>query len=539
VLSEKIILARENKNRIMSVHDAIELREFLELMFKDNMKKTAKTNDGIYDLEKNENDLAWSHIVFHKGINEKSISKSKAVRTIDTFMKIAMNEKKAIYFSPNTSCSRLRRDEPCVKYINSITVDIDDEKIDLIGVFHKIKAAGLPYPTAINRTNKGYHVFWILKESVRATWTNRNKYKILLDQIVTMIGADHNAKSVVNLYRIPRNLEWFNKSYIYDFSDFDQWCTRKSNGIRRNMALGSLFETEAIKILMEGVGKGDRNMGCYALAKVCQYEGMDIAACEELIESWNEKNVPKEHNIRSLMKTVKSAYNGDGKLPLKAIYNITGVRLSISTHWIKVKKKREDRTRVHYKEHVADIINYIREEHHGVFEGSQKELSELLDAPLRSIKEAIKMLKGIEYIDQVEVRVIGSGRGSKTIIRVINQKQLNSSKECSKQEKNPSSTKLVDFRKFKERRDTMAYEKAKKSREDRITSHFDEWKEDLRDYLLNHGGQYEGSQVELANRLDAPVRSIKTVVKMIKDDANFKVEILGTGQGAKTRIELK
>lgn len=524
----------------MSVHDAVNLREFLELVLKDSMTKSPKNQEGTHVLEKEGDGLAWSHIVFYKGHNEKAIASSKAVRTIDTFMKIAINEKNALYYTPNTFCSRVRRDEACVKYINSITIDIDDEQIDLIGVFNRIKDAGLPYPTAINRTNRGYHVYWILKERVRATWTNRNKYKILLDKIVSMTGADHNAKSVTNLYRIPRNIEWFNKNYTYDFSDFDQWSvvSDQPGKISKNKALGSLFETDAVKVLMEGVGSGNRNMACYSLAKVCQYEGLDLVACEDLIKSWNEKNVPRERNINALMRTVRSAYNGDNKLPLNEIYNITGVRLSICTHWHKVKKKREDRNRVHYDERVEDIINYIGNELHGVFEGSQKELAELLDAPLRSVKEAIKMLKGSDYIDKVQVTIIGSGRGAKTIIKVVDTEKLNSDREISKQEKKPSSKKIVDLKKYKERRDMMAYEKARKERSDRSISHYYEWKEDLRAYLLKSGGNYEGSQVELAKALDAPVRSIKEVVAMIKKDDDFRVEIIGTGRGATTKIEL-
>jgi hypothetical protein len=408
------------------------LNNFLRLIFRDSFTEIPKRyaeNNSVVDM----NTLGWSHIGFVSEPRSKEVKFSNAVRTFKSF-DYYKDDELAVYFTPNTFSSRKHRDSKHLRWINCIAIDIDDPTLNVIDILFNVSDAELPEPTAINKTPKGFHVYWVLDERVPATDKAKYLVDLINNGIMKSMGADPNAVGCTRLFRIPKDLYFLKIENTYSLKEFQTWYHKKiskpgdkknTDNLIKNKRTG-LLNSEAVQTLLQGVEEGNRNTALYCLAKVYKAENMSMdEAINELVK-WNSSN-DEPLSYKEVLKTIKSAYKTDYAVPTKKITELTGIEFNAYNFWYKHKKARKDRIRNHYEEWAEDITEYLSA-NGGEFEGSQKELAKALNAPVRSIKEVLKMIRNGEMKSNIHISVDGKGRGARTILKLVVAEPININK---------------------------------------------------------------------------------------------------------------
>jgi hypothetical protein len=77
-----------------------------------------------------------------------------------------------------------------------------------------------------------------------------------------------------------------------------------------------------------------------------------------------------------------------------------------------------------------------------------------------------------------------------------------------------------------------------KPREERKRSHSSEWESDILIYLKKNGGQWEGSQRQLAQELNVPWQSFLTAISNLIAAGEISKNVVGRGRGAITEITM-
>ncbi len=415
----------------MKHYDLELLEKFIRLTFGDTMTDEAST-DGTNDsgVAKFSEHLAWSTIAYVKEAGTKDIDEKKCfgVRTYKTFLYHAQQDK-ALFFAPNTSCSRKghKKDNNHLRYINVIATDID-ESIEFYEVLQRASRAKLPPPTMINRTpSGGWHVYWVLKKRLKG-WHKSNQalYSKIAKAIQVSMGGDPFAKSVSNYYRIPKDIHFYKEENRFTMLKFKNWYEKalETNYLVKESSKENLLNHPAIIALRKGVADGARNQAAFSLAKVFQYSAYTSADAYKEMKNWNKLNTPALTE-KELKKCIKSAYNGDNRIPLNYIYEMTGIKINIGkiVAFRNHKKERTERKNSHFEEIIDDLLFYLKQ--NGDFLGSQKELVEELressgfKVKERSLKEVIKHIKTGLCADKIKVEVFGAGRGAKTKISLL------------------------------------------------------------------------------------------------------------------------
>jgi len=425
----------------MKHYDIDLLEKFVRLAFGDTMTEEA-SSEGTNDTGaiKFSEHLAWSTIAYVKEAGTKEIDEKKCfgVRTYKTFLHHAQQDK-AVFYSPNTSCSRKghKKDNNHVRWINVIASDID-EPIELAEVLRRASKAKLPTPTMINRTpSGGWHVYWVLKKRLKGWYkSNQDLYSKIAKAIQVSVGGDPFAKSVSNYYRIPKDIQFYQEENCFTMLKFKNWYEKalETNYLVKESGKENLLDHPAIIELRKGVADGARNQAAYALAKVFQYSGYSNDDAFKEMRKWNTLNTPALSE-KDLKKRIKSAYNGDNRIPLNYIYEVTGIKINIGkiVAFRNHKKERTERKNSHFGEIIDDLFFYL--EQNETFFGSQKELAQELtessgfDISERSLKEVIKKLKKGLYADKIKVEVFGLGRGAKTKITLLKTSKIELNEE--------------------------------------------------------------------------------------------------------------
>lgn len=417
----------------MNEHDFKQFDMVSRMLFGDTMTEEAKHKSekeaGTIQFSQH---LAWCQLayVIEAGRKEIDTSKSFGVRTYKSLFYHAQ-EDKAVFWGPNGFCSRkvYKKDNNHVRWINAIVVDID-EVISLEELLMRIAKAKLPAPTVVNQTPRGgWHVYWILKKRIKGWYkSNRDLYDKIAKAIQVSIGADSFAKSVSNYFRIPKDIQYLQPDNRFTMLKFKNWYKKaiETNYLVKNASKESIMNHAAIQELKKGVVDGGRNNAAYALAKVYQYEGWSLEATVLELKAWNQLNTP-ELTEKELLKRVKSAFNGDGRIPLNMIRDLSGIKVNIGrvVAFRNHAKERSERINSHFEEIVDDLFFYLKEK--GSYYGSQSDLCEELkdatgfEVKARSLKEVLKQLRTEAYQDKIRIEVMGKGRSSKTKISLVNE----------------------------------------------------------------------------------------------------------------------
>lgn len=397
---------KELENRQLS-----EIERAARLIFRNQFTQSPKSREQKTKVtdETLSHDLGFSYLGVVKvnpHTKEKVVTENIAVRTYQTFMNYA-SYSDVMFFTPNTFGRAWKRCEENVDYLNALVVDVDDCNC-IVALWERINESGIPVlPALINKTDKGFHVFYVLDKALKAKKHNRSRYKRTLRGLIHKLGGDSAASSVVNYYRIPKNIDYINESNVCKFEELERWISAQyTNTEGRFIVPGSSYikvlESESLNHLLANGSESHRNWTAWAIAKCCAYDGLSEDEALEVLQKFNQalKSNPKGAlKTHELMSKIKSAYSkNDGRLPLAFLYEMTGIRITLSTKWVKHKKERSDRQLVHGHERLGDLLETLKDMS-GVYEGSQKSLAELLNAPLRSIKKLIKDLREGKYKD--------------------------------------------------------------------------------------------------------------------------------------------
>ena len=324
-----------------------------------------------------------------------------------------------------------------LRWICALALDFDSvnskEKLCKYKLSLKIADKGLPPASMIVRTpSGGLHIWWFVKP-IRATKKAVILFEALQQSLAIDLGADQLAVGAERLWRLPtsNNVLYSNKK-TYKLSVFKKWrnenrpadmpAPRSEN--KQFFFRKGLVNNSGIQKMLKGVKAGIRNNSCFSCAVAFLMSGYDRFETEKLLLDWNKKNSPPLPE-QEVLKCISSACKGLIK-DTRHYYNamrykvkmITGEQIKYTT--ITPPKKREDRKRSHIREWIEDIKKLVKKRG-GVLALKQTQLAQLLNAPMRSIRAAIKELK-----NSGELFIFVKKQGPKSITIIIsNEKHLN------------------------------------------------------------------------------------------------------------------
>lgn len=343
-----------------------------------------------------------SKILGYVFLGASNPSVSKSCRTFESLLKIAGGDiygMPAVYWAPNTFYRSDHKVKDNLRWLNAMYVDIDDMGLSLLDVLDRVAAAGLPEPTMINQTPHGWHVYWAI-EPVRAWPRDVELYESLIRSMVMGLGADPNTITSEKFMRIPRNVKHFIENR-YTLDDFVDWrvINELEGPAQRERAkvyyMGTCMAHPAMQVLLKGVDQGNRDNSCFTLALAFYKDGYNYDHALGELKEWNKKNNPPlpYHKIPA---KVRSAFSGKYHGPSnKYVHALTGINF-----WYRPiisAKPREDRQRDHIAEIQGDILNYI-DDHGGQVAITQTALAKELGAALRTLKLALKALRGASKV---------------------------------------------------------------------------------------------------------------------------------------------
>lgn len=387
------------------------MRQVLEIFLKNSL-----TEAPVMDKSNapSTGDRAW---VFVAQDHEKTPVMDKSCRTWQTLNKYLENEN-YIYWAPNTFYRRDYRRKADLRWLNAIFLDIDDPALIIDDVIERCQLAGLPQPTLINKTPRGFHVYWAITP-VRATLKAIKLYEIITGLIARTVDSDTNAVGAERYVRLPRNIQYFT-GQEYDLDVFKEW--REINCMDELAATGAtvtvlpkgILSHPAFKRLLAGVEEGIRDNTCFTIALALRAEGYTNEQAFVILTEWNKKNAPPL--ALNLIRTkIRSAYSGRYHGPsAKWVTELSGIPFAYYS--FTPAKPREERKYLHLNEIEEMILNYLCGQKEQVAM-SQAALAQTIVAPLRSVKKALYALqKSGKLLTHVE----GKGRAARTSFTLLN-----------------------------------------------------------------------------------------------------------------------
>ncbi|MCL5290576.1 MAG: primase C-terminal domain-containing protein, partial [Firmicutes bacterium] len=340
-----------------------------------------------------------------------------------TLMKIVNGEIKglpAVYWKPNTFFRDDKSQKDCLRWLNALFIDLDEEGLSSLDVFDRVYGAGLPEPTLINETPHGWHIFWAI-EQVRAWPEKIKRYeKVARAMVKALEGADPHAASAEKFMRLPRNVKHFSEAR-YTLEDFEDWQAINELDTPTEKArvyyITQCLNHDAIKELLKGVEEGMRDNACFTLALCFYKDGHAQVEAMAALKEWNLKNSPPlPYHV--IPQKVRSAYSGKYHGPSGVhVYDLTGI--PFNSRPITPAKPREERIRDHLWEVKEDILKYLKD--HGGRVGGQSGFSqtffaELLGVALSTFKTALKSLR---KDGKVIAFIKGKGRAKKVVYALL------------------------------------------------------------------------------------------------------------------------
>ena len=326
--------------------------------------------------------------------------------------------------------SQWGRKKKNLRWINALVLDFDVEKngeeIDKHDIVLRVAEAGLPAASMLVRTpSGGIHAWWFLKP-VRGTQRAIRLYETLHASLVAGLGADTAAVGAERPWRLPTNQNViYSSKRKYKLSVFRNWRdeNRPQDMPGQQQRKGQVYaftagllSHPAIKRLKQGVSKGHRDNACFSLAVAHLLSSYSTVETEQILLTWNQLNTPAMQDGK-VIKCVASAVKGLAKdyqhyynAMRSKIRDITGIEIKYRP--ITPAKARNERKRSHIDEYKQDILNLLQKRG-GRMIFTQSSLAKQLNAPLRSIKLALKELEKSGSIFKDAIR---RGKKSFTII---------------------------------------------------------------------------------------------------------------------------
>lgn len=375
-------------------------------------------------------------------LDENRQSKEIVLRSINELLPFVANSR---WFTPNlfniAHCGRIKKN---VQFINVFVVDFDRYLPSPLDVLDLIEQSGLMLPHYLVRSNSPghWHVYWLI-DPLPAYSNIVNNVERITKCMADALGADIQAVGVERWFTVPRHdiYKCVPDSKKYTYQDFRDWYevntyyqnkTKKENIKNGRILKIDVFGHPAIKQLLQGVEKGKRDHACFTLALLFYAQNWtQEQAIDELI-TWNKKN-STPISQKQITKCVKSAFSGKYKGPKSEyIEYLTGIPFKLQI----MRDYEGERSYQKLYDIKYRLIQLIRNK--GTLSLSQTLIAKEIDAPLRSVKKAIR-----ELIESKRIIKIGGGTGPGNFAsyKLSNSiwKTLSKRKERNQQEKKPET----------------------------------------------------------------------------------------------------
>ncbi|MDQ0862376.1 primase C-terminal domain-containing protein [Bacillus sp. V2I10] len=366
--------------------------------------------------------------------------KPKAIRTFHSLYGAA---EAYTYFTPNTFFRNDQRHAGALRWLNAMVIDIDvkndqNESMILPDVLNLVSEAGLPVPSMVVSTpSGGFHVYWYYNCPKRAFPKVTELYKHVQAAIAEVMGGDIQAIGAERWFRMPTAANTLYQSdNRVSFDDLCDWlsiyheeCREELLKDRKSVCIGSggLLGHAAIKKLLEGVSRGQRDNTCYTLALAFKASGYSESETEARLQEWNGLNEPAMNQI-DVKRKVKSAFKkgSPGGPSSFWIRELSGMAFTYQT-WEEA-KPREERTYSHFNEWENDVINYLISAG-GEVCGGQRTIAQAIKSSSDRNKNIpySTFKKVIDYLIQrgiVTKNVEGKGRSAVTTLQLVKQSKV-------------------------------------------------------------------------------------------------------------------
>lgn len=326
-----------------------------------------------------------------------------------------------------------------LKQINVMGFDIDTKDMDVYGLYVGCEEIGLPRPNLLLETPRGYQVFFVLDTPFYIS--NKQDYKSIkiaervrenMRQALSSYVPLDAACIPFGFYRIPKEdnvVDFYSNpaktKHLIDWSISYERKVKKSQlhvvytNQKKLDTVSSEWYQAIIKAthISRGYHAASRNNALFTLA-IANY--VSDRSYEDTYNELDQFNSALDQPLskQEFERTLKSAYSGKYKGPKRAyvenlldLWTNGKVAFQGKEGWYKFKKPRESRTRSHYQEWEADIMEYINrqsDEHTPYLEGTLRTLAHTFGMAVSSLKEVLKRS------DKIKKVTVGKGRGAVT-----------------------------------------------------------------------------------------------------------------------------
>jgi len=319
------------------------------------------------------------------------------------------------WFTPNVfNLGRCGRTKKNLQYINAIVVEFDCYLPSVLDVIDRIEDVGLEPPHFLvrSKTPGHWHVYWMI--APESAYSNIVSHTERITKfIANELGADLQGVGTERWFALPKGDIYSyapsNKFYTYQY--FKDWYEintyhsfeekkKQDTKSKSKLLKMDIFGHPAIKKLLQGVSVGRRDHACFTLALLFYAQGWEQSEAYDELIKWNNKN-SKQVNLNQIKKCVRSAYSGKYRGPKSEyVEYLTGIPFKMQI----IKEYKGEKTYQKLYDIQYRILQLIRE--HVTLSLSQADIAKTINAPLRSVKKALKELTELKRI-----RKIGGGKG--------------------------------------------------------------------------------------------------------------------------------
>ncbi|MFC6347029.1 primase C-terminal domain-containing protein [Vagococcus carniphilus] len=294
-------------------------------------------------------------------------------------------------------------------------------------------------PTAILKTPKGYHVYYVLEEAMFVS--SANNYKSL--NVAKLISSNLRRSFAEQLpgidvtcnhfgiFRMPtkQNLIHFEPNFVYSFKQLMNWSMKYQDKISFEFTLDLKKKAKTVRQVDESwyrelmntakirgnKGEIGRNNTIFTCSLACYSSGLSFEECYDEMDQFNSELKDFNGHSASLkdsevVKIIKSAYSGkytgaskEFIQELLSLYTGSTYNPSVRQNgrvarekWVKHAKPREEREKSHYKEWAEDLINYINEKTSSArpyIQTDRETICQALNMPESTYKDLMRQLK--------------------------------------------------------------------------------------------------------------------------------------------------
>ncbi|OAB28462.1 primase C-terminal domain-containing protein [Paenibacillus macquariensis] len=360
--------------------------------------------DSLYD-----NDLKGVRFVRVSPQGEENYEKDVACSDKKKLLDLICDSR---WFTPNvfnlSKCGRIKKN---VQFITTFALEFDCYLPSPIDVLDKISEGGLmpPHFLVRSKTPGHWHVYWLIDPI--AAYSNNVTHHIKISRLMAQLtGADIKGVGVERWFAVPKGdiYQYAHSDVNYTYQEFKDWYETNNDIVqyantssqRAKILKLDVFGHPAIQKLLKGSQVGQRDNSCFTLALLYYSQSWEIADALSELMRWNERNeLPMK--IKEIKKCLKSAYSGKYRGPSASYIEIlTGIpfKMRIMREY-KGEKTYQKLYDIEYR-----ILQLIRKSI--TLSMSQSNIAKKIEAPLRSVKKAIKQL-----IDQKRIIATGGGAG--------------------------------------------------------------------------------------------------------------------------------